>query len=113
MKAVHGNTLNFKSHIRENQWNKLLEYSFLPNVNTGIIVWFIDKNATLFIPIYTLQYMKRCGKKSFNAAQIGTRWYHENGVKWGVDYFYIQGEKKRVFFEYDLKTFLEDISYGE
>ena len=26
LKAIHGNTLNFKSHIRENQWNSLVKY---------------------------------------------------------------------------------------
>ena len=26
LKAIHGNTLNFKSHIRENQWNNLTKY---------------------------------------------------------------------------------------
>lgn len=26
LKAIHGNCLNFKSHIRENQWNNLIKY---------------------------------------------------------------------------------------
>ena len=29
-KAIHGNTLTFKSHVRENQWQKMLDYSKLP-----------------------------------------------------------------------------------
>lgn len=111
-KAIHGNTLNFKSHIRENQWQGLLDKSYIGGVNAGIICWFIDKNATLFIPIETLENMRKQGKKSFNANETGTVWYNENGVKWGVDYFYIEGKKKRIFFEYDLEKFLEEISYA-
>ena len=37
VKAVHGNTLNFKSHIRKNQWDKLLEYASVSSVNAGAI----------------------------------------------------------------------------
>lgn len=103
-KAVHGNTLNFKSHIKENQWDKMLKYSFLPGVNAGIICWFIDLDKTYFIPIWDLNYAKTVlHKKSFNAKK------DEN-----FDEIYeIKGKKKRVFFEYDLEKLLEDISYGD
>lgn len=30
LKAIHGNTLNFKSHIQENQWDGLLAETFKP-----------------------------------------------------------------------------------
>ena len=50
-KAIHGNTLNFKSHIRKNQWDKLMEKSFIPGVNAGIICWFVDNDSTLFLDI--------------------------------------------------------------
>lgn len=100
-KAIHGNTLNFKSHIRQNQWDGLLNVAYIPGVNAGIIVWFIDHDITLFIDITYLEYLKTSGKKSFN-------------IKTDIDEISvveITGTKKRVFFEYNLEQFLEEISY--
>ena len=102
LKAIHGNTLNFKSHIRENQWNSLVKYDLYPGINAGIIVWFIDLDKTFFIPGYDLQYAREvmC-KKSFNATSDSNNVYE------------ILGKKKRTFFDYDLDTFLKEIEYGE
>ena len=100
-KAIHGNTLNFKSHIRENQWNKLLQYSKIPGVNAGILCWFIDVDETAFLPIECLQYLVKEGNKSFNITKELDR----------ILMVEIKGRKKKVFFEYNLKKLLEDISY--
>ena len=101
-KAIHGNTLNFKSHIRENQWDKLLQYSFLPGVNAGVICWFIDLDKTYFIPIWDMNYARDIlHKKSFNAKTDNLEVYE------------ITGEKKKVFFKYNLEQFLKEISYEQ
>ena len=100
-KAIHGNTLNFKSHIRENQWDKLLDKSYIGGVNAGIICWFIDWDITLFIDIQVLQQMKNKNYKSFNVVKDINK----------VEKVYIDGKKKRVLFEYNLEKFLEEISY--
>ena len=100
-KAIHGNTLNFKSHIRPNQWNKLLKKSFIPGVNAGILCWFIDNNITLFLDIYDLNYLKDHGNKSFNV---------KTDIK-TIPTVLIESKKKRIFFEYNLDKFLEEVSY--
>lgn len=100
-KAIHGNTLNFKSHIRENQWQQLLQYSQVDGVNAGIICWFIDRDETYFIDITLLERLKQHGKKSFHPDRD---YYYMNVVP-------INGKKKKVFFEYDLEEFLGEISY--
>lgn len=100
-KAIHGNTLNFKSHIRDNQWNSLVKYDLYPGINAGVICWFIDLDKTFFIPGYDLNWAKHQGKKSFNAKT------DYEGV------YEIQGKKKRTFFNYDLEKFLKEISYGK
>ena len=100
-KAIHGNTLNFKSHIRKNQWEGLLENAYIPAVNAGIIVWFMDWDITLYIDIQTLKQMKDAGYKSFNIKKDLNK----------VEKVYIDGTKKRVFFDYDLSTFLDAIDY--
>ena len=102
-KAVHGNTLNFKSDIRENQWKKLLEYSQIPGVNAGIIVWFIDLDKTFYIPIWTLEFLKnKLHKKSF----------HGIDDEFFPDSYKMRAVKKQVFFEYDLDRFLKEIEYA-
>lgn len=101
-KAIHGNTLNFKSHIKENQWNGLLENSKIPSVNAGIVVWFIDRDETYFIDIEYLEYLKtELNQKSFNPKTDLQK----------IPTSIITGKKKRVFFEYDLESFLEEIEY--
>lgn len=104
-KAIHGNCLNFKSHIKDNQWDKLLEYSQTNGVRAGIICWFIDKDITLYLPIQYLAYLDDKGEKSFNINKS----YRDDMLN-GILVF---GEKKRVFYEYNLKKLLEDISNYE
>lgn len=101
-KAIHGNALNFKSHIKQNQWDGLLENSMIPAVNAGIIVWFIDRDETYFIGIEYLEYLKtELNQKSFNPKTDLDK----------IPTCLIIGTKKRVFFEYDLESFLEEIKY--
>lgn len=100
-KAIHGNTLNFKSHIRKNQWNKLLEYSKIGGVNAGIICWFIDNDITVFLDIYWLQELLEKGSKSFNINKDINKF----------PFIEIEGKKKRTFFDYNLDEFLKEIEY--
>ena len=99
-KSVHGASLPF-SNIADNQWNGLLKKNDIEGVHAGIICWFIDKDVTRYYPIINL-YLRKCiGKKSIN---------------WKDDEFHneqiitLEGKKKRVFFEYDMKRFFEDFS---
>ena len=101
LKAIHGSTLNFKSHIRENQWNELLKYSKIGGVNAGIICWFIDSDITLFLDIDWLRILKEKGFKSFNVKKDLE----------AIPISIINGVKKRTFFKYDLEQFLEEIEY--
>lgn len=97
-KAIKGNTLNFKSHIRENQWNGLTQKLYIDGAKAGIICWFIDLDETYYIPIYNLNWMLKVEHKlSFNAKTDFDRAY------------LIEGKKRRVFFDYNLKEFMEVI----
>lgn len=93
-KSIKGNTLNFKSDITKNQWDGLLEQSKVRGVVAGVVVWFIDHDQTIFVPIQNLEEMRQLGEKSFNV------------TKWSIDdWFHIPGRKKRVYFEYDMEKF--------
>lgn len=95
-KSVHGNTLPFRN-ISATQWNGLLEKSFIEGVTAGIICWWIDKDTTKFIPIQTLQKLLNSGNVS----------YRYDWDSYGV--VEIKGKKKRVFFDYDMKEFFNNV----
>ena len=93
-KSIKGNTLNFRSDITKNQWDGLLKQSKVRGVVAGVVVWFIDHDQTIFVPIQNLEEMRQLGEKSFNV------------TKWSIDdWFHIEGRKKRVYFEYDMEKF--------
>ena len=98
-KSVHGNTLPFRN-ISATQWNGLLEKSFIEGVTAGIICWWVDKDRTLFLPIQTLQ-------KLLNSGNVSYRYDWDS-----YDVVEIKGKKKRVFFDYDMEAFLDEIQHN-
>lgn len=96
-KTTYENTLNFKSNITKTQWEGLLEKSLISGVIAGILVWYIKKDFTTFVPIQWLEELRRDGAKSLHytvAKEIG---------------FELSGKKKRVLFEYDVIPFLDTL----
>jgi len=100
-KSVHGNTLPF-SNITDTQWKGLLEKSKIEGVFAGVICWWVDKDVTLFLPIQILNQLRRTDNKS---VRYDINEYIGNVVE-------IKGKKKRVFFEYDMESFLNEIQYN-
>lgn len=99
-KSVHGNTLPF-SNITDNQWQGLLEKSKIKGVVAGVICWWIDKDVTRFIPIQILEVLRT----ELSAKSIRFDFLNP-------DIIYINGKKKRVFFDYDMKQFIKEVEYG-
>ena len=66
-KAIHGSTLNFKSHIRPNQeagmYKAFMEHR---GVYGGFLVWYIDYDLIKFYPIHELIEAKTSGDVSFS-----------------------------------------------
>ena len=95
-KSCHGGTLNF-NNITDNQRSGLLQKSEINGVFAGILVWFIDKDKTFWIDINALKELKLdLTKRSLSVIdveRIGTKIY---------------GKKKRVFFDYDMRRFLDE-----
>ncbi len=88
------------SNITDTQWNGLLQKSQIEGVFAGIIVWYIDKDATFFIPIQILNQDKSIGHKSMSCKSC----YEYPSI---VE---ITGKKKRVFYDYDMEKFLNELS---
>lgn len=117
-KSVHGNTLSIHSNdpkhkygnITNTQWEGLLEKSKIEGVFAGVICWWVDKDITKFIPIRDLVIAKKCGYKSI---RYDTECYIEHPMdELGYKAFSIEieGKKKRVFFDYDMEEFLNELS---
>ena len=100
-KSVHGASLPF-SNITETQWNGLLQKSQIEGVFAGVICWWVDKDITRFIPIQVLAWLDMSGYKSIR---------YDKGTpdKYIGDIIEIKGKKKRVFFEYDMEAFLNEV----
>ena len=105
-KSVHGASLPF-SNITDTQWKGLMEKSQIEGVFAGVICWWVDKDITRFIPIQILQMLKEEGKKSLNCywdscVDVYNTRYHIPEIK---------GKKKRVFFDYDMEEFFDEIQH--
>lgn len=98
-KSHKGNTLPF-SCIREEQITGMLEKSKINGVLAGVIVWFIDHDLTVWIPINELVFWRDIGNKSINIKNIQDK--HTERIR----HIVIQGKKKRIYFEYDMENFL-------
>lgn len=92
-KCCYGNTLNFHN-ITDNQWDGLYEKSQIAGVEAGVIIWFIDHDITVYIPIEKLVELKDAGYKSINVKDLP------------IVSQIIDGTKKRVFFDYDMNRLL-------
>lgn len=93
-KSTHLDRLNF-SNITATQWRGLTEKAKIEGVFAGIICWWVDRDVTKYIPIQYLQSLVAQGKNSI-------RFDDSNPIE-------IKGVKKRVFFEYDMREFFNDI----
>lgn len=100
-KSVHGNRLPF-SNITETQWNGLVNKATIEGVFAGVICWWIDKDKTVFIPIQELVAMRIVGMKSVRYDAI-------DDCDGDTTMIEIKGKKKRVFFDYDMEEFLNDL----
>lgn len=96
-KSHKGNTFPF-SCIREEQIKGMTEKAKIDGVKAGIIIWYIDHDLTIWVPICEVVDMITCGYKSINVKDLPYFYYIE-----------IQGIKKRVYFDYDMNRFLEEL----
>ena len=114
-KSCYGNTMSIHSNnpkkaygnITNNQWEGLLEKSKIPGVRAGILVWFIDHDATFWIDIRLLEKYRNAGNKSIPYYPDWVDFTDETARQWT----YIGGRKKRVLFDYDFVEFLKEMEF--
>lgn len=97
-KSIEGNTFPFSNLT---QYDKLKSKVGIPGVRTGVIIWFIDHQKVLYVPISSITKMKDDNKKSVNIKMLKDNLY--NIVE-------IPSEKRRVFLDsdYSILTTLEE-----
>lgn len=94
-KSHTGNTFPFTNL---SQYEKLLAHSGIKGVRSGVIIWFIDHDKVVYVPVKTIQKMKKDGLKSFNITKIQDTDYR---------YFDIPSIKKRVFLDSDYSILIK------
>jgi penicillin-binding protein-related factor A (putative recombinase) len=99
-KSHKGNTLPF-SCIREEQIRGMLDKALIPGVIAGVIIWYIDRDITVWLSIDVIVTMMEFGYKSVNIKDLSK-----------IPHTIITGKKKRVYFDYEMDSFLRRL-YGE
>ena len=99
-KCHYGNTLPFSAI---SQFDSLVELDTKKGIVAGVLVWFIDHDRTIFIPAHILNAMRKRNMKSVNVKTL------DDTVGSGC-YVNVYGKKKRVFFEYRMKDFFNEIT---
>ena len=88
-KSHEGNTFPLNNLT---QYNKLVTKVGIPGVRAGVIIWFIDHDRVIYVPINTITQLINDGKKSVNINKIEAEGYR---------IINIPSIKKRVFLDSD------------
>lgn len=72
-KSHEGNTFPFSCLT---QYDKLIHKVGIKGVRVGVILWMIDHDKVVYIPISTITKMKEDNKKSFNIKMLETKEYN-------------------------------------
>lgn len=60
---------------RLTQYEKLLEKSGVPGVRSGVIIWFMEKQKIVYVPVTTFKKLHDDGKKSVNIKYLESNEY--------------------------------------
>ena len=99
-KCHYENTFPFSNLT---QYDELLQKVGIPGVRTGVVIWFIDHDLVVYVPISTITKMKENGDKSVHAIK-SLKKYDSIRV--------IPSTKLRVFLKSDY-SILKDLKDGE
>lgn len=105
-KSTNQHTLN-RSAI--SQLDALHEKSKIKGVTAGVFIWYIQDDLTVFIPVETLyEHFYTRDKKSVAVKDIISKDLQKSGK-----YYVLKGEKKRVFWNYDMQDFFKNFRFGD
>ena len=96
-KSHQGNTFPLTNLT---QYDKLLGKVGIPGVRTGVVLWMVEKDYVVYLPISFITYLKDNGYKSFNVKMI-------DDVALNDKFLVLPSTKKRVFMDTDYSRLLE------
>ena len=99
-KSHNGNTWPFCNFP---QYVKMKDYVGKLGIRVGVVLWMIDKDTVLYLPVKTITQMKADNKKSFNIKDLQNDTYR---------IFTIPSKKKRVFMDSDY-SILDNLQEGD
>lgn len=79
------------------QYDKLRTYCEISGVRAGVVIWLYEKDVVYYVPITTIEQMKKDGKKS-----VGIK-----ALEGGYRIIPVPSVKKRVFMKSDYKCLLQ------
>lgn len=84
------------------QYERLLAYEGMKDVIPGVIVWFMEKDRVIWVPLNTMTQMKKDGEKSIKLSKLYP----------GSNYYYLEipAKKLRVFMQCDYKLIVDRYS---
>lgn len=97
IKSHKGNTFPIANLT---QYDKLIEKKGIKGVRAGVILWLIDHNHVIWIPIETFEKMKNDNVKSFNIKMLSD---NPNNYK----FYDIPSTLRRVFMDTDYNKLFE------
>ena len=96
-KSHQGNTFPL---VNLTQYDKLVGKIGIPGVRTGVVLWMIDKDYVVYLPIAFIKYLKENNYKSFNVKMINDETLNDK-------FLVLPSTKKRVFMDTDYSPLLE------
>ena len=97
-KTIHGNSFPISNL---SQYDNLLGYKNIPGLIACVLIWYIDHDKIVAVPIETFEHLKSTGKKSLNIKTISDN----PGI---ID---VPVYKKRVFLDADYTSL--ELLFGE
>lgn len=101
LKSIHGNTFPLGNLT---QYEKLLTKKGIKGARPGVLIWFIDHDKEIFVPIESFERIKNEGYKSINIKSIDI---DEYGI------LLVPTVKKRVFLDSDFRALFRGVDYYE
>lgn len=89
VKTITGNTFPLANF---SQLSKLQQFKDIPGLRRGVVIWYTQRDAVIYVPVTTIEKMIADGKKSVNIRTIESE---------GYNYVKIPSVKKRVFLDSD------------
>lgn len=97
-KSCHGASLPF-DNITKNQREGLTDVEGVKGVQAGILIWYVDHDYTVWVPISIINGLRQQRDKSLN-------WNMAQRIPECVE---VKGKKKRVFFDYNMGAFFDEV----